>query len=272
MSKKRKFIQINPQNLQIVNTFNSVINANKITNIRISTIYSCLNNKINSAGGYYWKYLDEYIKNDSMISCYNNNTNKYTLYCSPFWLTGYLNGYIEPCFISLYNEEFRDIKNYEGLYKISNYGRVISLLNKPMIYILKPYITNNGYERVVLYKNKYDGSKYSIHRLVAQTFIPNPRNLPCINHKDEIKTNNYSYNLEWCTYKYNINYGSCIEKITKALSHPVEQLCVKTGKQINIFKSINDAGRTLNISPSDISLVCLGKQRSAGGYIWRKMI
>ena len=112
-------------------------------------------------------------------------------------------------------EEWKSIPGYEGLYEISSYGRVKSLEisyvrkngvmdHKPEI-ILKPKNNGKGYSVVCLYKNKKH--KYClIHRLVAQTFIPNPDNLPMINHKDEDKTNNSVDNLEWCTAKYNSNY------------------------------------------------------------------
>ena len=98
-------------------------------------------------------------------------------------------------------EEWRDIVGYEGLYKISNVGNVMN--NKGRI--LKLMLTN-GYPTVNLYKNRKMRS-LSVHRLVAEAFIPNPMSLPIVNHKDENKVNNSVDNLEWCTKQYNTTYS-----------------------------------------------------------------
>lgn len=114
-------------------------------------------------------------------------------------------------------EIYKDIKGYEGLYQVSNYGRVKSLNYRRTgkERLLKQILHTNGYFYVRLYKsNKW----FSIHRLVAETFIPNPENLPCVNHKDEVKTNNHVDNLEWCTNEYNLNFGSRNERISETLS------------------------------------------------------
>ena len=120
------------------------------------------------------------------------------------------------------NEEWRTIEGYEGLYEVSNLGRVRSLdmyvkcgygnyrLHKGKV--LSPTKDTNGYLRVVLSCNGKHKS-ITVHRLVAQTFILNPDNLPEVNHKDEDKTNNNVDNLEWCNRKYNINYGSRKDKV-----------------------------------------------------------
>lgn len=110
-------------------------------------------------------------------------------------------------------EIWKDIEGYEGLYQVSNYGRVKSLGNEASRKekIRKVRFNNDGYPVIYLHKN---GEKkfFLIHRLVAQTFIPNPNNLPEINHKDECKTNSFVENLEWCDRLYNINYGNAITK------------------------------------------------------------
>ena len=110
-------------------------------------------------------------------------------------------------------EEWRSIRGYEGLYEVSSYGRVKSLerydrFNRKIVSkILKPSYNTSGYYIVRLCNNGFMKSKL-VHRLVAQTFIPNPNNLPIINHKDEDKLNNRVDNLEWCDSKYNNNYGT----------------------------------------------------------------
>lgn len=122
--------------------------------------------------------------------------------------------------IDIVQEEWKDIvveKNgtlydYTGLYQVSNLGRVKSLANsssrKEKILKVQP---QRGYVVVQLHK---DGTRefFGIHRLVAAAFVPNPDNLPVVNHKNEIKDDNRVENLEWCTVKYNTNYGSAIDK------------------------------------------------------------
>lgn len=101
-------------------------------------------------------------------------------------------------------EIFKPIKNYEGIYEISNYGRVKSL-KRGKVRILKNRLNANKYLAVALYKN-FTLWNIEIHRLVAQAFIKNPKNLPQINHKDSDKQNNYYSNLEWCSSRYNRNH------------------------------------------------------------------
>ena len=98
-------------------------------------------------------------------------------------------------------EEWKDLKGYEGIYQISNLGRIRNRFGKIRASHKRP----DGYIQITLCKNKKIETR-RIHQLVAQTFIPNPDNLPQINHKDEDKTNNNVNNLEWCECKYNINY------------------------------------------------------------------
>lgn len=106
-------------------------------------------------------------------------------------------------------EEWKEIIQYKNQYEISNLGRVKMLSYKTSDgrklkeKIRKTYKNNSGYLMITI-KNKH----YLIHRLVAEAFIPNPNNLPQINHKDENKENNRVDNLEWCTTKYNNNYGT----------------------------------------------------------------
>ena len=156
------------------------------------------------------------------------------------------------------NEIWKDIPGYAGLYQVSNTGRVKSFKNQygHGVRILKGEKTQTGYIQVSLNKKRY-----KIHRLVAMAFIPNPDSLPQINHKNEIKTDNRAENLEWCTAKYNINFGSCIERRSKKLGKRV--MCIETG---NIFASCKAAGRELNLDFSHIAKCCRGILPQHKGY------
>lgn len=115
------------------------------------------------------------------------------------------------------NEIWKDIEGYIGLYQISNLGRVKSLGRRGKgcsleDRILKHNINKDGYHLVNLKDVNHVAKWYSVHRLVALHFIPNPNNLPIINHKDEDKSNNYMDNLEWCTIQYNNSYGTVVER------------------------------------------------------------
>lgn len=115
-------------------------------------------------------------------------------------------------------EEWRNVVGYERSYQVSNLGNIRSLDRvcgiKPVQgQIIKPR-TEHGYERVTLYENNKP-KKFFVHRLVAAAFIENPNCLPFINHKDENPKNNAVDNLEWCTQKYNIHYGSRMSKVSE---------------------------------------------------------
>lgn len=158
-------------------------------------------------------------------------------------------------------EIFKDIPGYEGLYQVSNLGNVKSLrYNKSnRQVILKPKLTKTGYCRVGLHFRGVSKDFY-IHRLVAEAFLPNPDNLPVVNHKDENKLNNNVENLEWCTYYYNNKYGTRVEKVTKKIE------CVETGEIFMGYKDIIDKMFDGKGYPSRISMCCTGKRKSAYGY------
>ena len=164
-------------------------------------------------------------------------------------------------------EEWKVIKENPN-YIVSNMGNVKSLNYRRTgrEKILKLKIDKNGYQIVGLWKN---GIKkiYSVHRLVAQAFIPNPNNLPQVNHKDENKQNNCVENLEWCDAKYNNNYGTRTKRIVEKISKSVLQMD-KTNKIIAEFPSIKEAERQLGFRKSHISECCRGKKNTARGFKW----
>ena len=156
-------------------------------------------------------------------------------------------------------------KDYEGHYQVSNCGRVKSIkFGKEKI--LKQRKDKRGYYSVVLSKNGIV-KKYSVHRLVAEAFIDNTDNLPYVNHKDEDKTNNNVNNLEWCDAKYNINYGTCIERRSKKKSKPVLQYDLE-GNFIKEWKSTMECGRN-GYNQGNVVACCQGKLKKYKGFIWR---
>lgn len=162
------------------------------------------------------------------------------------------------------SEKWKNIKNYEGLYQVSNFGRIKSLKrtanNNHIVKekILKPQKNKNGYLFVNLYKNG-NMKRKSIHRLVALAFIENIYNFPYINHKDKNKKNNKVNNLEWCTQSYNIIYS----KGKKINQYDKNNNFIKT------WDAIADIKRELNIDSSSIVRCCKGIKNSAGGFKWK---
>ena len=178
-------------------------------------------------------------------------------------------------------EIWKDIKGYEGLYQVSNLGNVRSLdhirkngktdnhkcLTKGRLLKLAVQ-KESGYLFCVLSKNG-NTKGYRVHRLVAETFIPNPNNYKCVNHKDENKSNNKLENLEWCTHKYNNNYGTKPIRIAKGNSKKVNQYDLK-GNFIKQWESLIEAERYLKIkkASSTIGACCMKKIKTAYGYKW----
>lgn len=154
------------------------------------------------------------------------------------------------------------IKGYEN-YDVTTTGEVI---NNSTGKALKPSKVGIGYLQVILCKNCRPKHFY-IHRLVAEAFIPNPDNLPCVNHKDENPSNNSVDNLEWCTYEYNNNYGTHNERVAKTKSKPILQLR-KDGSLVRIWLSSREVQRQLHYSSGNINQCCLGKRYSANGFKW----
>lgn len=163
-------------------------------------------------------------------------------------------------------EIWKNIFGYEGLYQISNHGRVKSLkFGKEKI--LKSRKDKYGYHQVILSK---EGKikNHLIHRLVAYAFIDNPNNLPQVNHKDEDKTNNMVENLEYCDRIYNLNYGTHNERMAKAKSIPILQF-TKQGEFIKKWDSAIQVERVLGFNSCNIYMCCKGRRKSAHDYKWR---
>nr|DAK20800.1 MAG TPA: homing endonuclease [Caudoviricetes sp.] len=191
-------------------------------------------------------------------------------------------------------ETWKPVVGYEGLYEVSSKGKVRGLKTGR---ILKPFYTK-GYAMVNLTSTSNDRTKKLVHRLVAQAFIPNLKNLSDVNHKDEIKTNNNLDNLEWISHKDNLNYGTrneraakrniaeghrglklseqhkaSLQKAHKADMKHVRQLTVN-GVLIAEYDSIKAAERTTGINRGGISACINGKQQCTTGrdgvsYMWK---
>lgn len=165
-------------------------------------------------------------------------------------------------------EIWRDIPDYVGIYQVSNLGRVRRIKRyKAEPGILRFTKTGIGYLRVCLSKDCKTKS-FLVHRLVAMAFIPNLDALPHINHKNEIKTDNRAENLEWCTAKYNNNYGTARFRSSVTKSTPVVQLTTD-GKKIRKFYGMHEAERETGVYAQNIHKCCNGVYKTAGGYKWR---
>ena len=167
-------------------------------------------------------------------------------------------------------EIWKDIKGYDG-YQISNLGRVWNI--KTQRY-LKGSKNHGGHQSVYITANNGKSKREYIHRLVALNFIPNPNNYTQVNHKDENPQNNCVDNLEWCSAKYNNNYGNHCKRVSENHAdfrmgkHPQARAveCVELKK---IYSCAKEAGKELNIDNSDIGKACKGKLKTAGGYHWQ---
>lgn len=173
-------------------------------------------------------------------------------------------------------EIWKDIDGFKGYYQVSNFGRIKSLFRYVKVKngfrsvqekILKPKIDKDGYLHIVLQKNR-KSRYFAIHRIVANAFIPNPNNLPQINHKDENKANNHVENLEWCTELYNDNYGNRNKKISKLKYKPINQYSL-SGDFIRWWESGVCIEKETGFNRKNISACCCGVKKTAYGYVWK---
>ena len=173
------------------------------------------------------------------------------------------------------NEVWKDISGYEGLYQVSNKGRVKSLgrmvskgqkgerFEKEII--LKQVDNTHGYLVVSLSKDG-KAKNYRVHRLVASAFIPNSENKPFINHIDENKYNNEVGNLEWVTAKENSNHGTLKKRLSEMQSMPVIGTNIKSSETIK-FPSVTST-KEAGFLPQHVSKVANGKRNTHKGYYW----
>lgn len=183
-------------------------------------------------------------------------------------------------------EEWRDIEGYEGLYQVSDWGRVRSLNyhRQGVTKIMKPQL-RCGYYRIQLKKDKVSSNK-SIHKLVAKAFIPNIENKPIIDHIDGNSKNNVAWNLRWCTQLENNNFeihinnlskgqkgrkhsSDSIEKKRKSLYKNIDQISSIDGEIIASYNGAKNAAKSTNTNYQTLSNCCNGRCKTANGFIWK---
>lgn len=174
-------------------------------------------------------------------------------------------------------EIWEDIKDYEGVYKISNFGNIKRIDKHKLGRILSYNKDTTRYPTATLCKNKTRKS-VNIHRIVAQTFIPNTENKPCVNHLNGIKTDNRIDNLEWVTYSENIKHSLKVLKQRHnrvglfGKRNPCSKAVLrftKSGEYLDSFGGMIDAERCIGINHRRISDCCNGRKKTAGGFVWR---
>ncbi|MCQ2231427.1 MAG: NUMOD4 domain-containing protein [Paludibacteraceae bacterium] len=170
-------------------------------------------------------------------------------------------------------EIWKPVSGFEKLYEISNIGR-IRVLDKNVVgrkvfgKILAPKKTRNGYLMIHLHGDDGTEKNCLIHRLVADAFIQNPENLPCVNHKDFIRTNNKVENLEWCTYLYNLEYSNVFERMSEVKSIPVVQM----DENYNVlaeYKNCGEAAEAVGGLEANIRSCIFGVAATSYGYRWK---
>lgn len=175
-------------------------------------------------------------------------------------------------------EIWKPVISSENTKLVSNLGRIRSLdqkvFNGKVFYIKKGRIMSLNLGKNGYYTCCINGKNVLVHRVVAQAFIPNPKKLPCINHKNEIRTDNRVENLEWCSYAYNNSYGKHKESSAKTLKEcgikkRIRVCSIDCNGIINEYDSIVDASIKNNTNNSHISECCRGIRKTAGGLKWK---
>ena len=164
-------------------------------------------------------------------------------------------------------EIWKTMKEHNN-YEVSNYGKI---KNKKTGRILKTTISYKGYERFIVYIDKKPKCFY-IHRVVANNFLNNPNNYKEINHINENKLDNRVYNLEYCTSKYNANYGKRNEKVSKNQSKYKIIQKDKNGNILKIWDNVWDLTHQTKFRKDNISHCCRGKYKYAYGYKWEYIL
>lgn len=190
-------------------------------------------------------------------------------------------------------EIWKDIIGWEGIYKISNLGRILCCSRKlknnhvvgSKIKVLK--LSNNGYYKTSFY-DAYTGrvKNVTLHRLLAETFIPNPENKPCIDHINGDSTDNRLSNLRWCTHKENSNNPICVQRkrieckiaqnnpktLIKKINSSHKKKILKyslNGEYMEEYSSLHEAAKIHNVSFCNLSACCHNKRNNCGGFIWK---
>ena len=164
------------------------------------------------------------------------------------------------------SEVWKDVKGFEGLYEVSCRGMVRGMKRQGTHGgVLRPHLSTKGYMLVDLCKDG-KAKSFLLHRLVAEAFLENPKQLPCINHKDEDKLNNFVENLEWCNQSYNNSYGTVRERRAKTRGRPCKG--VWPDGTTKIYENCADAGRDLGLSQGSIWGCCNGRWKTSGGAKW----
>lgn len=169
-------------------------------------------------------------------------------------------------------EIWKPVVGWEGLYEVSNLGNVRSAYGN----ILKFQNIARGYSGVTLSCRKNNKKKLRyVHQLVAEAFLGNPENLHDINHKNEIKTDNRVENLEYCDRKYNVNYGTAIERKRQKMYENTKQRFPDVlqydleGNLLSVYSNAGEASRLTGMSQFSICRCCRGERRRYGNYVWK---
>lgn len=169
-------------------------------------------------------------------------------------------------------EIWKDIIGYEGLYQVSDIGNVRSLNWRNTQQVKNLYLKshNKGYKQVELC-NHGNRKMFTVHRLVATAFLPNPLNKSVVNHINEDKTDNRVCNLEWCDFDWNVRYSiphRAARKVSVRLQQKIQQLD-QNGKVIKCWENATEIKHSLGYNDWSIKQCCQGKRKNAYGYKWR---